>query len=114
VLLLLVKYRIVYIRPELLEDECQAIEAHVGQPPLTDLGLSALSFWLLLLQRCLPVSSFDCPPYLIGMPVISATTSTDDIHATQESAQRSGFLSEFHRVAIVKFLSLIQLCMAAS
>ena len=46
--------------------------------------------------------------------MIGATTSTDDVHGPQETAQGGGFLAEFYRVASVKFLSLIELCMAAS
>ena len=41
--------------------------------------------------------------------MIRTTTSTNDVHAAQERAQRSGFLAEFRRVTIVKFLRLIQL-----
>jgi hypothetical protein len=66
------------------------------------------------LLRCLPVSSFDGSPYLIGVPMVCATTSTDDVHGVQETAQRSGFFTEFHRAAIIKFISLIEFCMAAS
>jgi hypothetical protein len=34
-------------------------------------------------SRCLPVSSFDGSPYLIGVPMVYATTSTDNVHGAQ-------------------------------
>jgi len=58
--------------------------------------------------------SLDGLKYLIGVPMIGATTSADDVHAGQEFAKRSSFFAEFHRVAIVKFLGRIQLRMAES